>query len=176
MGVGTARLLFQVFSTLIYIYRHLTNPPQSPNCISQLYFTSLYICISLCCLYLPFSTWLIYRSHQIEMSPSSLHPLPPTYANSNPNILMSSFEKVFSNNPFLNYTIQLYALCPIHIHTKEKHSMKFHVAGALLNRNLNKSQQICGLLLYTAHPRPPSHPKDRARDSREGHYCCRHLL
>ena len=56
MGVGTARLLFQVFYTLIYIYRHLTNPPQSPNCISQLYFTSLYICISLCCLYLPFST------------------------------------------------------------------------------------------------------------------------
>ena len=56
MGVGTARLLFQVFSTLIYIYRHLTNPPQSPNYISQLYFSSLYICISLCCLYLPFST------------------------------------------------------------------------------------------------------------------------
>ena len=106
MGVGTARLLFQVFSTLIYIYRHLTNPPQSPNCISQLYFTSLYICISLCCLYLPFSTWLIYRSHQIEMSPSSLPPLPPTYANSNPNILMSSFEKVFSNNSFLNYMIE----------------------------------------------------------------------
>ena len=171
MGVGTARLLFQVFSTLIYIYRHLTNPPQSPNCISQLYFTSLYICISLCCLYLPFSTWLIYRSHQIEMSPplSTLflrHMLTPT-----PTYLWVVLKRCF---PIILSSI-IWSNIPYTYKRKAFHETSHSRCVAPIEM-LQISTNLWVAAIYGAHPRPPSHPKDRARDSREGHYCCRHLL